>query len=80
MTLFDLLDGVGIVVTALLSDSFSRATVQLTYEVTGISPQSNTLAQLLNGFASSGTLYPPLKRTLREPWQNRRVSCVIAAV
>lgn len=80
MTLFDLLDGVGVVVTALLSASFSRATVQLPYEVTGISPQSNTLAQLLNGFASSGTLYPPLKRTLREPWQNRRVSCVIAAV
>jgi hypothetical protein len=29
---------------------------QQTYEVTGISPQSITLAQELNGFASSGTL------------------------
>jgi len=26
------------------------------YEVTGMSPQSMTLAQLLNGFVSSGTL------------------------
>ena len=37
------------------------------YEVTGISPQSKTVAQLLNGFVSKGTLYPPLKPTLREP-------------
>lgn len=37
------------------------------YDVTGISPQSMTLAQLLKGFVSSGTLYPPLKRTFREP-------------
>ena len=37
------------------------------YEVTGISPQSRTVAQLLNGFVSNGTLYPPLKPTLREP-------------
>lgn len=27
-----------------------------TYEVTGISPQSSTVAQLLNGLASRGTL------------------------
>ena len=40
----------------------------LAYEVTGMSPQSMTVAQLLNGLASSGTLYPPLNRTLREPW------------
>lgn len=31
-----------------------------TYEVTGISPQSRTVAQLLKGFVASGTLYPPL--------------------
>lgn len=35
-----------------------------THEVTGISPQSSTEAQLLNGFVSRGTLYPPLKPTL----------------
>jgi hypothetical protein len=38
-----------------------------TYDVTGISPQSRTVAQLLNGFVSNGTLYPPLNPTLREP-------------
>ena len=48
-----------------------------TYEVTGISPQSNTLAQLLNGFAPSGTLYPPLKRTLREPLRKRNSKLII---
>jgi hypothetical protein len=32
-----------------------------------MSPQSRTVAQLLNGFVSNGTLYPPLKPTLREP-------------
>lgn len=37
------------------------------YEVTGISPQSMTLAQELKGFALSGTLYPPLNPILREP-------------
>ena len=44
------------------------------YDVTGISPQSRTVAQLLKGFASSGTLYPPLNRTLREPLPRSRVS------
>jgi hypothetical protein len=29
---------------------------RLTYDVTGMSPQSRTVAQLLNGLASSGTL------------------------
>lgn len=38
-----------------------------TYEVTGMSPQSMTLAHELKGFALSGTLYPPLNPTLREP-------------
>jgi hypothetical protein len=41
------------------------------YEVTGISPQSKTVAQLLKGFVSNGTLYPPLKPTLREPMCGR---------
>lgn len=44
------------------------------YEVTGISPQSRTVAQLLNGFAARGTLYPPLNRTFREPSRPRRQS------
>jgi hypothetical protein len=45
------------------------------YDVTGISPQSRTVAQLLNGFVSSGTLYPPLKPTLREPmFSNQGIS------
>lgn len=42
-----------------------------TYEVTGMSPQSMTLAQELKGFALSGTLYPPLNPTLREPLRPR---------
>lgn len=44
-----------------------------TYEVTGISPQSITVAQLSNGFVSRGTLYPPLKRTFREPMQQQHI-------
>jgi hypothetical protein len=35
--------------------------------VTGISPQSTTLAHELKGFAFNGTLYPPLNPILREP-------------
>jgi hypothetical protein len=41
------------------------------YDVTGISPQSKTVAQLLKGFVANGTLYPPLKPTLREPMCNQ---------
>lgn len=51
--------------------SSSSVGVQLvgleTYDVTGMSPQSMTFAHELNGFAFSGTLYPPLNPTLREP-------------
>ncbi len=41
------------------------------YEVTGISPQSSTVAQLLNGFVSNGTLYPPLEpcETVMSAWR-----------
>lgn len=46
----------------------------IAYEVTGISPQSSTVAQELNGLVSSGTLYPPLNRTLREPFSTEDVS------
>ncbi len=69
MSFLDLVDGVGIIVSIA---PISTATVTIypsgAYEVTGISPQSRTVAQLLNGFASRGTLYPPLNRTLREPF------------
>lgn len=65
---FDLLEGPFVVVSASQSAVYLGCRLKWsTYEVTGISPQSITFAQLLNGFASSGTLYPPLKRTLREP-------------
>ena len=59
MTFFDLLDCVGIVVAGDMSVLGSSAvlvwTVE-TYDVTGISPQSITVAQLLKGLASRGTL------------------------
>lgn len=45
---------------------------QGSYEVTGMSPQSRTVAQLLKGFVSNGTLYPPLKPTLREPMDTNK--------
>lgn len=70
MALFDLLDCVGVVIAiSLVNDTVFRWCFDYTtYDVTGMSPQSRTLAQLLKGFVSSGTLYPPLKRTLREPF------------
>lgn len=37
------------------------------YEVTGMSPQSMTLPQKLNGLDFNGTLYPPLNPSFREP-------------
>lgn len=43
----------------------------VSYDVTGISPQSRTVAQLLKGFVSKGTLYPPLKPILCEPTIHR---------
>lgn len=36
--------------------SFPSRNMANTYEVTGMSPQSNTVAQLLKGFVSRGTL------------------------
>lgn len=75
VALFDLLNRVGIVIAR----NFHQRCVNYddavrTYEVTGISPQSRTVAQLSKGFASRGTLYPPLKRTFREPCPTCRVS------
>ena len=68
VSFLDLVDGVGIVVSTV---TVSTVTVLShpngTHEVTGISPQSSTVAQLLNGFASRGTLYPPLNPILCEP-------------
>ena len=59
MTFFDLLDCVGIVVAGDMSVLGSSSVVVWeveTYDVTGISPQSITVAQLLKGLASRGTL------------------------
>lgn len=57
VTLFNLLDCVGVVVASRSSAPITTASSGLkAYEVTGISPQSNTVAQLLNGFAARGTL------------------------
>jgi len=69
VAVLDLLDGVGVVVPFSISIASPnyRSDIEYPYDVTGISPQSSTVAQLLKGFASRGTLYPPLKRTLREP-------------
>ena len=68
MPLFDLLDSPCIIVANSIRREGSLQRSQSTHEVTGISPQSSTVAQLSNGFASRGTLYPPLNRTLREPF------------
>ena len=59
VTFFDLLDCVGIIVAGdvlVLDISGVIAWERGTYDVTGISPQSNTVAQLLKGLASRGTL------------------------
>ena len=57
VALFDLMDGVGIVVAAPgVSDLLVHARGMSTDLVTGMSPQSRTVAQLSNGFASRGTL------------------------
>lgn len=75
VSFFNLVKSPGIVIPArqfsicTIADADSR-----TYDVTGMSPQSRTVAQLLNGFVSNGTLYPPLKPTLREPVFTNRIS------
>lgn len=58
MALFNLLNCVFIVIPAKhIKDIFQLLLLEeKPYEVTGISPQSNTVAQLLKGFASRGTL------------------------
>jgi hypothetical protein len=59
VALLDLLERIGVVVPANTSAPILKIpeTVRwFTYEVTGMSPQSITLAQELNGFAASGTL------------------------
>lgn len=66
MALLNLLEGKRVVVTASLLATLlpllqarQGPRKAITYDVTGISPQSRTLAQLSKGFASRGTLYPP---------------------
>ena len=61
MAFFDLLERPSIVVPVVVLGISTEALSGIeklfsTYEVTGISPQSRTLAQLLNGFVSMGTL------------------------
>ncbi len=63
MALLNLLERICIVVPAQMHKSASSRPDfaetrrwKATYEVTGISPQSMTFAQELNGFAASGTL------------------------
>ena len=67
VTLFNLLKRISVVVPAHMTKSASARSPhsdpdkahmrwKATYEVTGMSPQSMTLAHELNGFASSGTL------------------------
>jgi len=72
VSLFDLVKSPGVVISAAVS-TVVEVRVE-SYEVTGISPQSSTVAQLLNGFVSNGTLYPPLKPNLREPIFTNKVS------
>lgn len=56
--MLDLFNGPSIVVAILGQQRLW--TGSFTYDVTGMSPQSMTVAQLLKGFAARGTLYPPL--------------------
>jgi len=76
---FDLVKRPGVVVSVRPTISFVGCERwKQTHEVTGISPQSRTVAQLLKGFVSSGTLYPPLKPTLREPMRTKKGISVYA--
>jgi hypothetical protein len=53
----DLVEGVGVVVPVFVSArNMCRARGECPYEVTGMSPQSSTVAQLLKGLVSRGTL------------------------
>lgn len=63
MPFFDLVQGVGVVVPEAVLASLARRGAGRgdAHEVTGMSPQSSTVAQLLKGFVSRGTLYPPLR-------------------
>jgi hypothetical protein len=64
---FDLVERPGVVVSVANGQYGLEGIWGGTYDVTGMSPQSKTVAQLLKGFVAKGTLYPPLKPTLREP-------------
>ena len=56
MAFFDLLDCIGVVISEKPSEPLLMRMSYETYDVTGISPQSRTVAQLLKGLASRGTL------------------------
>jgi hypothetical protein len=55
MTFFNLLEGPGVIVSEIVSIG-TKVCGTGAYEVTGMSPQSRTVAQLLKGFVSKGTL------------------------
>ena len=56
MAVLDLLDCVSVVVARQWSVTVLRMRYCWTYDVTGTSPQSSTVAQLLKGLASRATL------------------------
>jgi len=70
MPFLDLFQGV-VVVVAVAGAQYSghQEARTGTYEVTGISPQSMTVAQELKGLALRGTLYPPYRFKRRLPWR-----------
>ena len=67
MAVLNLLEGPSVVVSSSLSVLGVSAKRNATHDVTGISPQSSTVAQLLKGLVLRGTLYPPLSSWLALP-------------
>lgn len=58
MAFFDLVKGEGVIIPGHVSQRawYAMSRRERPYDVTGISPQSITVAQLLKGFVSNGTL------------------------
>lgn len=73
VSLLNLTEGKGVVISWQVSGN-PPLLMRLgqTYEVTGISPQSRTVAQLLNGLVFRGTLYPPLRVVVSRAFARRR--------
>ena len=62
VSLLDLMESPRVVVAGKSKQGLAIRGLHLweSHDVTGMSPQSRTLAQLWNGFVARGTLYPPL--------------------